>query len=93
MCKKATGCIWQLLTMGQKAAKLPNYCILHWRLNALKMCSILHKKVGYLLLYAFPRSREGIKDRFLLDKNAIDTESTPSPFEVGILPLLPILLG
>jgi hypothetical protein len=21
--------------MGEKAAKLPNYCILHWRLNAL----------------------------------------------------------
>jgi hypothetical protein len=30
------GCIWQLLRMGEKAAKLPNYCILHWRLNALK---------------------------------------------------------
>ena len=28
------GCIWQLLSMGLKAAKLPNYCILHWRLNA-----------------------------------------------------------
>jgi len=28
--------------MGKKAAKLPNYCILLWRLNALK-------KVGYSL--------------------------------------------
>jgi hypothetical protein len=52
----------------------------------------MYKKLGYLLFYAFPRSREGIKDRFLLDKNAIDTESIPSPFEVGILPLLLILL-
>jgi len=32
---KQQGCIWQLLRMGQKAAKQPNYCILHWRLNAL----------------------------------------------------------
>jgi hypothetical protein len=38
--KKQQGSIWQLLTMGQKAAKLPNYCILLWRLNA-------QKKVGY----------------------------------------------
>jgi len=29
------GSIWQLLAMGEKAAKLPNYCILLWRLNAL----------------------------------------------------------
>ena len=56
-------------------------------------CKNTTKKLGYLLLYAFPRSREGIKDRFLLDKNAIDTESTPSPFEAGVLPLLLILLG
>jgi hypothetical protein len=37
--KKQQGCIWQLLTMGQKAAKLPNYCILHWRLNALNLAA------------------------------------------------------
>jgi hypothetical protein len=35
MVKKQQGSIWQLLTMGEKAAKLPNYCILLWRLNAL----------------------------------------------------------
>jgi hypothetical protein len=44
------GCIWQLLTMGQKAAKLPNYCILHWRLNALN-------KVGYSFLYTFAQCK------------------------------------
>ena len=26
---KQQGCIWQLPSMGEKAAKLPNYCILH----------------------------------------------------------------
>ena len=36
------GCIWQLLSMGQKAAKQPNYCILHWRLNALINVTCLH---------------------------------------------------
>jgi hypothetical protein len=35
MVKKQQGSIWQLLAMGEKAAKLPNYCILLWRLNAL----------------------------------------------------------
>jgi hypothetical protein len=38
---KQQGCIWQLLSMGKKAAKLPNYCILHWRLNALKLGEVL----------------------------------------------------
>ena len=38
---KRQGCIWQLLSMGEKAAKLPNYCILHWRLNALKQGEVL----------------------------------------------------
>jgi hypothetical protein len=37
MIKKQQGSIWQLLTMGKKAAKLPNYCILLWRLNALRL--------------------------------------------------------
>ena len=36
------GCIWQLLQMSQKAAKLLNYCILHWRLNALVNVLFLH---------------------------------------------------
>ena len=82
MCKKATGCIWQLLSMGQKAAKLPNYCILHWRLNALKRwgtCSVMLSPM--------------ITGCFLLDKTLINAESTPSPFEAGVLPLLLILLG
>jgi hypothetical protein len=30
---------------------------------------------------------------FLLDKTLINAESTPSPFEAGVLPLLLILLG
>jgi len=82
MCKKATGCIWQLLTMGQKAAKLPNYCILHWRLNALirwGTCSVMLSPM--------------ITSCFLLGKTLINAESTPSPFEAGVLPLLLILLG
>jgi len=45
---KQQGCIWQLLRMGQKAAKQPNYCILHWRLNALINDLFLHK---FLLIF------------------------------------------
>ena len=68
--------------MGEKAAKLPNYCILHWRLNALKRwgtCSVMLSPM--------------ITGYFLLDKTLINAESTPSPFEAGVLPLLLILLG
>jgi hypothetical protein len=60
--KKIQGCIWQLLAMGQKAAKLPNYCILHWRLNALKGWGTHFFTLSpdaYLLRDAF-----GIKDCF-----------------------------
>ena len=53
MVKKQQGSIWQLLAVRWKAAKTLTYCILLWRLNALK-------KLGYSL--RFPRSREGIKD-------------------------------
>jgi len=82
--KKIQGSIWQLLAVRWKAAKTLTYCILLWRLNALK-------KLGYS--FRFPRSREGIKDCSLPDKSVISVESTPSPFEAGVLLLLLILLG
>jgi hypothetical protein len=72
---KTTGNIWQLIAVRWKAAKTLTYCILYWRLNALKLSGVL--------ACAFPRSREGILiiSRFLFDKPAVDAQSIPSPFE------------
>jgi len=76
------GNIWQLITVRLKAAKTLTYCILLWRLNALI-------RWGTRSVMLSPM----ITNCFLLGKTLINAESTPSPFEAGVLPLLLILLG
>jgi len=52
--KKIQGSIWQLLAVRWKAAKTLTYCILLWRLNALKSWGTHNPVCEALLLSPVP---------------------------------------